>query len=94
MTRTAEIVTDSDSAYTSGMNAAVVSTRATLSGKKRLVGTSISVATVASYFLHGLDVEDIQLDYPFLTREQIEVARQYVARHPEEFGLGLRQAAR
>ena len=75
------------------MTAAVVSTKATLGGKKRIVGTSISVATVASYFLHGLGVVDIQRDYPALTHEQIEVARLYVARHPQEFGLGLRQAA-
>ncbi len=75
------------------MAAAVVSTKATLGGKKRLVGTSISVATIASYFLHGLGVEEIRRDYPLLTNEQIEIARQYVARHPEEFGLGLRQAA-
>lgn len=76
------------------MTAAVVSTKATLGGKKRIVGTSISVATVASYFIHGLGIEEIQRDYPNLTRAQIEVARQYVARHPEEFGLGLRQTAR
>lgn len=76
------------------MPVAVVSTKATLAGKKRIVGTSISVATIASYFLHDLDTKDIRRDYPQLTSKQIEAARQYVARHPEEFGLGLRKATR
>ncbi len=71
------------------MAAAVVRTKSTLGGKIRIRGTRISVASVAAYFLHGYGIEDIKMDYPLLTTEQIEAARQYVAAHPEEFGLGL-----
>lgn len=73
---------------------AIVSTKATLGGKKRIAGTSISVATVASYFLHGYGIQEIRDDYPRLTLDQIEAARQYVARHPEEFGLGENEDSR
>lgn len=70
------------------MSVRIVSTPDTLGGKKRIAGTRISVDLIYNY-VRANKINQIKKDYPHLTREQIDAARRYVARHPEEFGLGL-----
>jgi len=70
----------------------IVESQDVLGGKPRIDGTRISVGTIISYFINGYSIHDIKRDYPHLTDEQIEAAREYVVKHPKKFNLELEKA--
>ncbi|MBI3495622.1 DUF433 domain-containing protein [Candidatus Berkelbacteria bacterium] len=67
--------------------AKIVQTQEILGGKPRIEGTRIPVGIVVSYFLQGYTYHDIKRDYPHLTDDQIDAARDYVLKHPQKFNL-------
>ena len=53
-------------------------------GKPQILNTRIFVEYIANYFNEGWGVGEIQKEFPFLTREEIEAAIRYYLNHKEE----------
>jgi len=49
-----------------------------LGGKPRIKGTRISVDTIIDYLSNGCTIQDIQRDYPHLSKKQIKAALNYI----------------
>ena len=47
------------------------------SGKPVVEGTRLTTATVLSFFLAGVPLDDIAKEYPFVTKVQIEAALRF-----------------
>lgn len=57
--------------------AKIISDPKILSGKPIIAGTRISVELILDRFSSGMNEEQILLDYPHLSREQLEAALDY-----------------
>ena len=53
-------------------------------GKPQILNTRVFVEYIANYFNEGWGVGEIQREFPFLTKEEIEAAIQYYLNHKEE----------
>jgi uncharacterized protein (DUF433 family) len=53
------------------------------SGEPMIKGTAIEVHRIAALLEGGMTAEEIAEDYPGLTRDQIEAAREFAVAHPK-----------
>jgi len=51
-----------------------------LGGKPIIAGTRMSVEVILEFLAGGMEIREILREYPFLTKEQIQVAIQYAAK--------------
>jgi uncharacterized protein (DUF433 family) len=63
-------------------------------GKPQILNTRVLVEYIANYFNEGWGVGEIQREFPFLTREEIEAAIQYYLNHKEEIDRDREESER
>lgn len=63
-------------------------------GKPQILNTRILVEYIANYFNEGWSLNEIQREFPFLTREEIEAAVQYYLNHKEEIDRDRKESER
>jgi uncharacterized protein (DUF433 family) len=63
-------------------------------GKPQILNTRVLVEYIANYFNEGWGVEEIQKEFPFLTREEIEAEIQYYLNHKEEIDRDREESER
>ena len=58
----------------------IICTKKIFDGKPIISGTRISVDVIGDYIINGYGIKEIHKDYPHLTKEQILVVLDYIAR--------------
>ncbi len=62
------------------MKAQIVSDPKILGGKPTIAGTRISVELILDRVASGMSIEEVLMDYPHLSREQVQAALTYASK--------------
>jgi uncharacterized protein (DUF433 family) len=65
----------------------IVSTPGVCGGRPRLLGTRLTVHDVLGALAAGDTIEELLVDYPYLTREDFAAVLRYAADHIESHGV-------